>query len=68
MWSLKYGTDDPIHKTETEQSQGEETCGSPRGRGESRMDRQFGFLVANCYIWNGWAMGPYHIAEGTVCD
>ena len=27
-----------------------------------------GFLDANCYIWNGWARGPYSTAQGTVCD
>ena len=28
------------------------------------MDRQFG--DANCYIWNGWAMGPY-CTHGKLC-
>ena len=23
---------------------------------------------ANCYIWSGWAMGPYCTAQGNVCD
>ena len=27
-----------------------------------------GFLDANCYIWNGWALGPYCTAQGNVCD
>ena len=35
----------------------------PRGRGGS-----FGSGDANCYIWNGWAMGSYCTAQGTVCD
>ena len=26
------------------------------------------FLDANCYIWNGWAMGSYCTAQGNVCD
>ena len=26
------------------------------------------FLDANCYIWSGWAMGPYCTAQGSVCD
>ena len=24
--------------------------------------------TANCYIWNGWAMGTYCTAQGNVCD
>ena len=33
------------------------------------MDRHFGvFLDANCYIWNGWEMGPYCTEQGNVCD
>ena len=39
--------------------------GGVGGRGR---DRQFGFLKANCYLWNGWAMGPYCTAQGIVCD
>ena len=27
-----------------------------------------GFLDANCYIWNGWAMDAYCTAQGTVCN
>ena len=37
-----------------------------RGRG-SGMDEQLGFLDANC-IRNGWAVGPYCTAQGSVCD
>ena len=38
-------------------------------RGGSRMDGHLGhFLGANCYICNGWAMGPYCTAQGNVCD
>ena len=36
--------------------------------GRTGMDGQFGVLDANCYIWNGWAVGPYCTAQGTVCD
>ena len=25
-------------------------------------------LGMQTYIWNGWAMGPYCAAQGTVCD
>ena len=42
LWYLKYGTDDPIYKTETDHSQGEQTCGSHGGWG-SEMG-SLGFL------------------------
>lgn len=38
-----------------------------KGGGEG-MDGQFGVLDANCYVWNGWATGPYCTAQETVCD
>ena len=28
LWNPKHGTDDPVYKTETDHSQGEQTCGS----------------------------------------
>ena len=31
IWSLKYGTNDPIYKTGTEHRYGEKTCGSQAG-------------------------------------
>ena len=56
LWNLKYGTDDPIHKTETDQSQRKQSSGS-KGTGESEWDGQAvsgssTFLDANCYIQN----------------
>ena len=33
MWNLKYGTNDPIYKTEADHRHGEQTCGSQRQRG-----------------------------------
>ena len=61
LWNLKYGTDDPIYKTETDQGQGRQTGGLWGGeRGGSGMDGEFGsFLDAKCYIWNGQAMGSH---------
>ena len=36
--------------------------------GAGGRDGQFGgVLDANCYIWNGWAVGPCCTAQGTVC-
>ena len=71
MWNLKYGTDDPISKTETDHSQGEQSCGS-WGREGVGWTESLGFGVVNCYIWNGWAMGLYCSAQelcvtGSLC-
>ena len=40
----------------------------PKGKEEGV--RWMGILgvVVNCYIWNGWAMGPCCTAQGNVCD
>ena len=39
------------------------------GRGGSGKDGRLGAVLdANCYTWNGWAMGSYCRAQGTVCD
>ena len=42
FWNLKYGTDDPIYKTETGNTQGEQTCGCQGVGGGSGMGREFG--------------------------
>ena len=59
-------------KPETDHGQEEQTWGlvwGQRGRGGSTMDGHFeGLGDANCYIWNGWAMGSYCTAQGSVCD
>ena len=39
------------------------------GRKGIGVDEHFGgFGDANCYTWNGWAMGSYCIAQGNACD
>ena len=45
MCNLKYGTDDPIYKTETDHGQGEKTCGSQWG-GAKEWDGQ--------EVWSFW--------------
>ena len=50
-------------KKETDHSRG-----SQGERGSGMDGHREGFLDANCYIWNGWAMGPYCTAQETVCD
>jgi len=42
--------------------------GGAKGKGMSWMGLLGFFLDANCYIWNGWAMGPYCTTQGNVCD
>jgi len=52
--NLKYGTDDPIYKTETDHGQGEQTCGY-QGEGERErvgLTGNLGFGDANYNIWN----------------
>ena len=39
LWNLKYGTDEPIYKTETDHVQEEQTFGSQWGEGR---------------VWGGW--------------
>lgn len=51
MQNLKYGTNDPIYKTE-ETTDRENTCGcrGGAGEGENKMYREFGVVVdANYY-------------------
>ena len=45
MWNLKYGTDKPICKTETDHRHREQTCGC---QGGSVMDGEFG--VGRCKL------------------
>ena len=40
----------------------------PRGEEGVGWMGSLRFLDANYYVWNGWAMGPFCIAQGTVCD
>ena len=37
--------------------------------GGEGMDGHFvGLGNADCYVWNGWAMGSYCTVQGNVCD
>ena len=42
MWNIKYGTNDPIHKTETERGQGEQACGCQGEKGGSGRNGKSG--------------------------
>ena len=47
----------------------ENRLGVARVRGEGvEWIGSLGLVDANCYIWNGWAMGSYCTAHGTVYD
>ena len=52
-------------KTEADHGQEEQT-GVPGREWDGWAFEGFG--DANCYIWNGWAMGSYYIAQRNVCD
>ena len=45
VWNLKYGTNDPIYKTEIDHRHGEQTCGC---QGE-QIDWKFGLADVNYY-------------------
>ena len=46
MWNLKYGTNDPIYKTETHHGHGKQTCGCQQGEGKE---------------WDGWQVWGWWI-------
>ena len=51
MWNLKYGTNDPIYKTEGDHGRGEQTCGCwgvGRERGGNEINWEFG--VGRCKL------------------
>ena len=48
MWNLKYGTNYPICKTETDRGHGEQACACQRG--ENVMDEELGLVDAKYYI------------------
>ena len=66
--NLKYGTNEPIHKTETEAQTQRTDLWSPRGGGESGrgMDWELGLADANYYTDSGWTTRPYCTAQGTI--
>ena len=48
MWNLKYGTDEPIYRTETEPQTWRTDLWLPRGRGRERMHWEF--EVSSCKL------------------
>ena len=68
MWSLKYGTDDPIYKTETDHGHGDQTCVCLEVGGGSGTDREYG--VGRCkLLYLEWiSNGSYYTAQGTISN
>ena len=50
MRNLKYGTNEPIYRTETDSDHGEQTRGCQWGGGGSGMDGSLGLVDANYYV------------------
>ena len=48
MWNLKYDTNDPIYKTETDHGHGEQTCDCQGKGAGSGMDREF--MLGRCKL------------------
>ena len=62
MWNLKYGTKEPIHKTETANGKGEQTCGCQLG-GRRKWDGLALGLADSNYLHTGWVDNePFCIA------
>ena len=54
MWNLKYDTNEPIYKTETDSQTEGTDLWLPRGTGGGgRMDWEFGISRGNYYIYDG---------------
>ena len=54
MWNLKYGTDEPIYKTETDSQTQRTDLWLLRGKGGEGEGwaRSLGLVAANYYIWD----------------
>ena len=59
LWNLKYGTEDPIYKTEIDHAQGEQTRGSQWGEGRE-WDEQgvWGFWMQTVTFGMDGQWGP----------
>ena len=69
MWNLKYGTDDPIYKTEIDHRHGEQPGGCQGGFGkEWDAHGIWSWRMQAVNVWNGLVMGSYCTAQGSVCD
>ena len=55
MWNLKYGTNEPMYRTETDSQTWTADCGCQGGGRAERVGwiGSLRLIDANCYIWNG---------------
>ena len=54
-------------QTETDHGHGGQTCVCwGRGRGKGGLMRNLRLVDADCYIYNGWVIGSWFIAQETV--
>ena len=66
MSNLKYGTND-LSTKQIQIMDTEDRLVVARGQGgDKQTDREFGIGSFRLYIWDGWAMGSYYTAQGTV--
>ena len=63
MQNLKYGTNEPIYKTEKDHGHDGQTSVCQEGGGRGRLSGSLGLVDADCYIWNGWVMGSCSAAQ-----
>ena len=67
MWNVKYDTNEPIYKTETDSWIQRINLWLPRGmEGGSGGTGCLGLTDENCYIWNK-QQGPT-LAQGTISN
>ena len=67
MWNLKYDTNDPIYRTETDSQTQRTYLWLPRERGERVGGTEsLGLADANYDIQSGEAMRSYCTAQGTI--
>ena len=68
-WNLKYGTNEPIYKTETDSQTWRTDLWLPKGRGRGvGWTGSLGLADANYSIEKAWAMRSYCIAQGTLSN
>ena len=66
MWNLKYGTNKPACRTETDRHRARLGVARVGGRGEWDGHRVWGSVDADCDIENGEAMRACCAAQGTL--
>ena len=69
MWNLKYGTNKPIYRIETDSQIWRIDLQLPTGREEMGRTGSLELVGANYYVQNGWEWVPaVYLAQGTVSN